>query len=288
MIRFADENTKPLVKSMWKTVFDDKDEYIDLIFSRKYRHENTLVYFDGDIAAASLQMFPYIIRFYGEDIPFYYLAGLCTLPRYRKRGYMGKLILESFAVMRQRGIALSILVPAEEGLFGYYEKYGYTQTFDKGTEPIDMKSICEDYHTDPGLAFAKFDSRYQQHDFRVLKTADDLKTIIDDYLLDGCRHKYNLAAMSRVIDPTFLLEKYAGKNTCANFSLAFADSLIPHDIIYKIGAGKVSVAYDGNSDFEADEKLLTQLLFGYKTEGISPDLRAFFPPHSPTINLMLE
>lgn len=288
MIRFADENTKAVVKSMWKTVFGDKDEYIDLIFSRKYENHNTLVYFDQGVAAASLQMFPYTIRFYGADIPFYYLAGLCTLPQYRNRGFMGKLILESFAIMRRRGIPLSILVPAEEWLFGYYAKYGYAQTFDKGNEALDLKSICEDYHSNPELAFAKFDSQYQQQDFCVLKTAGDLETIVDDYLLDGRPDKYNLAAMSRIIDPVFLLKKYAEKNPHKNFSLLLTDSLIKQNIIYKIHRGKVSLRDDKNYDFASDEKQLIQLLFGYKTEAVSSGFGPYFTTHSPIINLMLE
>lgn len=288
MVRFADENIKPLVKSMWKSVFGDKDEYIDLIFSRKYEHENTLVYFDGGVAAASLQMFPYTIRFYGEAIPFYYLAGLCTLPEYRNRGFMGKLILESFRVMRERNIPLSILVPAEDWLFGYYEKYGFAQTFDRGVEPIDMKTVADDYSIDPELAFNKFNEKYRQQDFCVLKTPDDLKTIIVDYLLDGCPDKYNLAAMSRIIDPRFLLEKYAKKNPASSFKMRVADNATDTKNVYHIDCGLVSLLDVTGYDFELDEKQLVRLLFGYKIEDNPTCFHKFFSSHDPLINLMLE
>lgn len=92
MIQFANEHTMPLVRLMWKTCFGDADDFLDILFKYKYRNENTLIYFDGDKAVASLQMLPYTMTFYGEEIPFAYLAGLCTLPEYRRRGYMDQLI----------------------------------------------------------------------------------------------------------------------------------------------------------------------------------------------------
>ncbi len=288
MIRFSDKNTKPLVKSMWKTVFEDKDEYIDLIFSRKYKHENTLVYFEDNVAVAALQMFPYTIRFYGEVIPFYYLAGLCTLPEYRNRGFMGKLILESFRIMRDRNIPMSILVPAEEWLFGYYEKYGFADTFDRGAEPVAMKTILDNYTIDAGVAFGKFDRDYQQRDFCVLKDADDMKSIIDDYLMDGCPDKYNLAAMSRSIDSLFLLETYARKNTDLTFKIKVVDNVMNSTNVYQINHGTVLSFDKSDYDFEVNEKQFIQLLFGYKIEKKLSLFHKYFPSHNPVINLMLE
>ena len=107
MIQFANEHTMPLVRQMWKTCFGDADDFLDILFKYKYRNENTLIYFDGDKAVASLQMLPYTMTFYGEEIPFAYLAGLCTLPEYRRRGYMDQLIHRAHYVIGERGIPLS-------------------------------------------------------------------------------------------------------------------------------------------------------------------------------------
>ncbi|HBK95633.1 MAG TPA: GNAT family N-acetyltransferase, partial [Porphyromonadaceae bacterium] len=32
---------------MWKTVFGDSDEYMEIYFREKYRNENTLIYFES-------------------------------------------------------------------------------------------------------------------------------------------------------------------------------------------------------------------------------------------------
>lgn len=288
MIQFADENTMLAVRDMWQNVFGDKDEYMNLIFTRKYRHQNTLVYLEQGIPVASLQMFPYNIRFYGETVPFYYLGGLCTLPEYRNRGFMGQLILKSFAVMQERHIPLAILVPAESWLFGYYEKYRFAQTFENSVKPVDISHIAHLYESNPKEAFRYFDKVFQQSDFLVLKTNEDIETIIDDYLLDGCPEKYNLGAMSRLIDPLYLLRKYAAKNQASEFKIKIEDKQIPYFPSYFIKNG-TATSYDGDDvDFVVDEKLLTQLLFGYKMENVQSVFHPYFSSHVPIINLMLE
>jgi len=288
MIKFADNNTKPLVWSMWKTVFGDKDEYIDLIFTEKYKDENTLLYFEENKPVASLQMFPYTIRFYGQPVTFYYLAGLCTLPEYRNKGYMGKLLLESFKVMQERNIALSILVPAEEWLFGYYEKYGYTTTFEKGNQQIDLESLTIYFPNNIDQRFNAFDEIYQQTDFTVLKNKQDLQIIIEEYIQDSKPTKFNLAGMSRVINPLLLLNLYAQKNPYYNFIIKVNDTQLNHSNIYEIKNGIVEISKDKSPLYEVDQNLLTRLLFGYKLNELDTKIALLFEEHNPLINLMLE
>ncbi len=288
MIQFADENTKPLVQSMWKTVFGDKDEYIDLIFTQKYQDENTLIYFDEGKAAASLQMFPYTIRFYGRPVTFYYLAGLCTLPEYRNKGYMGQLIAESFKVMQTRNIPLTILVPAEDWLFGYYEKYGYVKTFDQGEQAIKLDTILKKYTENSDLAFELFDRDYQQDDFIVLKNKDDLKTILEEYVQDGMPPKYNLGGMTRIINVLPLLNIYAATNPTADLTIRVRDEQLQTNQVYKVQNGISELTETENTNLDLDQKLLTRLLFGYKINELSEEYSLFFKEHHPVINLMLE
>ncbi|MDL2214834.1 GNAT family N-acetyltransferase [Dysgonomonas sp. OttesenSCG-928-M03] len=288
MIQFADKNTKPLVRSMWKTVFGDKDEYIDLIFNQKYEDENTLIYFDKGKAVASLQMLPYTIRFYGKPVTFYYQAGLCTLPEYRNKGYMGQLISESFRVMQSRNICLSILVPAEDWLFGYYEKYGYVKTFDQGEQAINLDVILKNYSDNLDRAFEIFDRQYQQDDFIVLKTKDDLKTILEEYVQNGMLPKYNLGGMSRIIDAFPLLNLYAESNPTANFTIRVRDEQLQTNHIYKVQNGISELTETENPDLDLNQKLLTRLLFGYKIDELPKEYTSFFKKHNPVMNLMLE
>jgi len=67
MIQFADDRTKQQVWDMWKTVFGDPDDYMEIYFRYKYRNENTLLYIEDGKAVSSLQMLPYQFTFCGTE-----------------------------------------------------------------------------------------------------------------------------------------------------------------------------------------------------------------------------
>lgn len=288
MIRFADEQTTPLVRRMWKECFEDTDEFLDLHFSQKYKPENTLIFFEDDKLVASLQMFPYTITFYGEKIPFYYLAGLCTLPEYRGRGYMAKLIDESHKVMCDREIPLSILVPAEQSLFGYYERFGYEQVFEESKEPVySLKKILDAF---PVIndAYWAFNALYRTKDFCVQKSFSDFLAIVEEQKMDGFPVKYNIAGMARIMDETWLLNLYADKNHSVETHIKISDSLLGEDVIFTITRGYAECMGAEGFDLEVDIRLLCRLLFGYKTNELPEKYEKLFPVHHPIMNFMLE
>jgi predicted acetyltransferase len=290
MIQFANPHTRPAVRNIWKEVFGDDDVYMDLYFAEKYEDENTLVAVeDNNKVVASLQMLPYEITFYGSKIPFYYLAGLSTLPDYRGRGLMAQLILKSHELMLQRHIPLSILVPAERSLFAYYARFGYAQTFRKnyiGFE-FSVKEIWKNSR-DENEAYQIFDKTYNQHDFCVQKSFSDFKTIIQQENNEDFQPKLNLSGLARIIDPELLLHLYAKKHPENKFLVELQDIQFGRKLI-SVENGSSKLIY-GNfpPDFKVDEKLLVQLLFGFRTHFMTDPFRSLFPNHNPIMNYMLE
>lgn len=285
MIVFSDRSLTATVRSIWKTVFEDTDEYIDLFFSRQYKPENTLIYFEENTPVATLQMVEYSISFYGEIIPFYYLVGLSTLPEYRGKGYMGELIERAHKVMQKRGIHLSILVPAEESLFGYYERFGYQQISEERNTPLDLKEhlVCyEDWET----IYNDFDVIYNERDFCVQKSYCDFITIVDELNLaekDGDPlPKTNLASMAKIIDIDYFLSLYALGNPDKEVVI----HIIGRDM-YRIANGRI-IETSKEPDLVVNESQLCGLLFGFRTEGLDPAIYELFPQRQVIINLMLE
>jgi len=288
MIQFANDGNAHLVRDMWKTCFGDSDEFLDILFHYKYENRNTLIYFEGEKAVASLQMIPYTITFYGEEIPFAYLAGLCTLPEYRRKGYMAKLIHEAHRIIASRGIALSILIPAEEWLYGFYENYGYIQTFSKDDNAIPLKEILDTY-PDEKDAYREFNRLYRALDFCVQKSETDFEAIKKDFILDGCPVKTNLSGMARIIDAWSLLKLYAARNPLKSFRIEVTgqDSGASLYLIEK-GKAELILRSDKEPDMKVSEKLLCRLLFGYKLDKEGMPIQDYFENHYPIMNLMLE
>ena len=291
MIAFATNQTMPLVWKMWKTCFGDSDEYMELYFREKYCDENTLIYFDDHQAVASLQMLPYIFTFHQTEIPIAYFSGLCTLPEARKKGFMAALIRQAFEVLQQRQIPLAVLVPQEDWLLRFYDKFGFAQTFDAGTKEIlSLKQLWEKYPDDLPAAYREFDNYFRKQDMTVQKTFDDFRAIMEEAKLFDFPPKANLRGMSRIIDAEKLLTVFARRYPEKTFSFSLSDAEIPKNRTnFSFRNGLVESNHDNErTKHSLDIRPLTQLLLGYHTSQTPEPFRSLFPEKIPQMNYMLE
>lgn len=112
------------VAALWRQCFpEDSAAYVTWYFDTVYEARNTLALFDGQHLCSSLQLNPYPLRLRGRTLDAAAMAGVDTDPAYRRRGLAGELIRAAFALMRERGQAMSFLYPFRES---FYEAYGYT------------------------------------------------------------------------------------------------------------------------------------------------------------------
>jgi predicted acetyltransferase len=276
---------------MWKTVFGDSDAYMDIYFREKYRDERTLVYMEGDKAAASLQMLPYRFTFCDVEIPAVYISGASTLPEARKKGYMHQLLLKSFDEMAKNNIPLSILVPQEEWLLRFYEKYGYAQTFDAGTEELpSLKTLLDRHLQNRDAAYGEFDSWFRSKDMTVQKTADDFRAIVEEAQLFDFPPKKNLTGMARIIDVERLLSVFAKKYDEISFSVTVSDEIIQNNNANFLINNGLAIKNTKLAEpiLHFDIRELTQLLFGYHTSKREKLLHSLFPEKVPQMNFMLE
>lgn len=121
--------TKKEVKKLWKLCFNDSDEFVEMYFRLRYNSETTMTIQSGNKIVSSLQMPYYPMTFEGAEIQTAYISGACTHPDFRGKGVMAQLLAESFSRMVQKNIPLSILIPANPGLYDYYAKTGYAPAF---------------------------------------------------------------------------------------------------------------------------------------------------------------
>lgn len=298
MIQFADEKRRSQVREMWKSVFGDPDNYIDLYFHHKYRHQDTLLYMEGDKAVASLQMLLYQFTFCGTEIPVIYLSGVATLPAHRKKGYVRQLLTRSFEEAFQRDVPLMLLVPQEEWLLKFYDKYGFAQTFDSGTEPLlSLKALIEKYRDDLPTAFGEFDAFFRQKDMTVQKSFDDFRAIVEEAALYDFPAKRNLMGMARVIDAERMLSLFAAYYKGKSFSLSLHDELIEqNNALFTISKGEIkrelpfneSGSLVGEECMAVDVRELAQLLLGYHTSEKKALLHTLFPEKIAQMHFMLE
>lgn len=292
MIQFANDSTKQQVWDMWKSVFGDSDEYMQIYFRHKYRNENTLIYFENDIAASSLQMLPYKFTFCGTEIEIIYLSGVSTLNDYRGKGYARELLLKSFEVAKERNIPLVLLVPQEDRLLSFYEKYGFAQTFDRGSEELyTLKNIIDNNEGDLLKAYQEFDSIFRNEDMTVQKSQSDFNAIVEEFALFSYPGYMNLRGMARIIDAELLLSLFADKYKEKSFTVSVNDDILnANNTLFSVSSGKV---IKNSPDIvqpllRLDIREFAQVLMGYHTSEKGDPISSLFPEKTPVMNLMLE
>lgn len=301
MIRFADEITRPQVRRMWKTVFGDPDDYMETYFRHKYHDENTLVYVEEGKVVASLQMLSYGFTFCGTEIPIIYLSGVSTLPQYRRKGYVRQLLVRSFEEAAHRDVPLMLLVPQEEWLLKFYDRYGFAQTFDTGEEELpSLKALIEKHPGDLLAASKEFDDFFRQNDMTIQKSFDDFHAMIEEAALFNFPEKRSLIGMARVIDAERLLSLFAARYGGKSFSITVHDELVEsNNALFTVADGKVDKRFPRNESDVPDGQVaqpalttnireLAELLLGYHTSEKKYPLNTLFPEKQPQMHFMLE
>ncbi len=292
MIQFAEDSTKQLIWDMWKTVFGDSDDYMQIYFKHKYRNENTLIYFEDDKAAASLQMLDYQFTYCGQEIPVYYLSGVSTIAEFRGKGYARKLLLKSFEVAQERNIPLVILVPQERWLLNFYEKFGFAQTFDSGKELlISLKKIIDDNEDNLYNAYKEFDALYRNEDMTVQKSYKDFLAIAEEARLFGFPSKKNLIGMSRIIDAEQIVNLFARMYRNKSFTVSVRDELLKdNNTEFIISSGKVQKGISKiiQPHLDLNIREFTQAIMGFHTSEKNSTISTIFPEKRAIMNFMLE
>ncbi len=137
MIRFAEPGDRPRLMALWALIFGDPPEAVEGYFARRHEDENMLVSVEDGILCGMLSMLPMTLIARGAEYPARYVYAVATDPAFRGRGVATELLFRAHEEMAARGDAASVLVPASEGLFGYYAKRGYRTAFS-----IDVKDYA--------------------------------------------------------------------------------------------------------------------------------------------------
>lgn len=118
----AVKTQRELVK-LWSEVFGDEEGYIKLILPYLTHFDCYAIEEKGEIVSA-MYLLPCHIKCGNKVYNGRYLYAAATYEKSRKNGYMSTLIREAIEELRDR-IDFISLVPANEGLYSYYSRFGF-------------------------------------------------------------------------------------------------------------------------------------------------------------------
>jgi hypothetical protein len=128
------------VRHLMKTVFNDRDEALDIFFAHVYVPTgNYCRCHEGQVVSAA-QALPYRLLYHGEESDAVYLYAVGTLPDWRGQHLIARLFKYLHRGLLCQGKAFSTLLIEQEGLQEMYEKLGYAQV---GIAPLQDENVVE-------------------------------------------------------------------------------------------------------------------------------------------------
>lgn len=111
----------PQLRQLWKACFGDTDSFLDLFFSAAYAPERSLVVLQGNTLCGGAYWFDCSM----ENKRLAYVYAVAISPARQGKG-LGTALMDAIHTrLRALGYDGILLVPGDEGLRRYYERFGY-------------------------------------------------------------------------------------------------------------------------------------------------------------------
>ncbi len=187
------------LKKLWFDTFGDDEEYVRLFFEREYCPTECFAeIIDGEVVSALYLLKGYIfdgnVAYEGR-----YLYAAATAEEQRGNGIMSSLIEEAKQYAQSNSISFISLLPADEGLYGYYARFGFEAVMNNIVSKVDVlgenteiKEIDSEAYFEirrnisvPFFHFGESELRYAAEclkyaGYRFIKNSDNSCYIIND------------------------------------------------------------------------------------------------------------
>lgn len=121
-IRQVEPNYKEQAKRLWMYCFGMSEEVVERILSDIFKPDICLGAFIENDLVACLYILPFEIYFFQNSMKMGGIAGVATLPEYRRHYCARNLLIKALEVMKTRGQIFSMLAPFS---YSFYRKYGW-------------------------------------------------------------------------------------------------------------------------------------------------------------------
>lgn len=181
------------IKKIWTECFKDPKDYVEMYFDQVYRDDEAMLLIDqAGAPVSSLLLQNYRMSFHGQEPAVSYIAGAATRRSKRGQGYMSRLMVDALKESARRGDMLCSLIPADEALYFFYRRYGFSTVFytkeQRFTAFHSFPVKGEYHHVDDEMSddvWCAFDRFQHKRKCYVLHSRRDFYNILADLKSDG-------------------------------------------------------------------------------------------------------
>lgn len=121
IIKHPDPQHKSGLSALWQEAFQEPEESFLLFYDTAFSSHRAMVCLEENTVVAALYWFDCL----WGDKKVAYIYAVATRLSHRGQGLCNKLMAKTHEILKERTYHGAILVPAEDSLFGFYEKMGY-------------------------------------------------------------------------------------------------------------------------------------------------------------------
>lgn len=232
------ERIKEETISLWRDTFHDPEAFIELYFSRVFKPEYNVTCQLNQHTVAALQTLPYQLKYYNKEVKTAYISGVSVREEYRKQNLGAGLMSQAHFRLYHKDVVFATLIPAEEWLYDWYARCGYTQHITCTPPPADVDA----------MDFDTFDRWQRSKPCIVLHDKEGFDIVKEDFRIaqaidpDAKRQQNDIPSMIRIINAEMALTLYAGCHPEKEENIrVYNDSDIPmNNIYFCIKKGKVT------------------------------------------------
>ena len=153
ILRYGKLKDIPELKKIWADVFKDSAEFINWFFEERFVPDLCYVCEENGKIVSCLYGYPITLNVKGVPVKTVSVSGVATLPEFRRKGIMKKLLKEYLGEIKEKGYPLVILTAENPEI---YKPLGFVHITDAffGYEFCGEKQkVTENCHGDKYLSF---------------------------------------------------------------------------------------------------------------------------------------
>ena len=228
----VEERKREGARQLMKTVFNDRDEALDIFFSHVYSTAGNYCRCEEGQVVSAAQALPYRLLYHGQLADTVYLYAVGTMPEFRGRHLISRLFKYMHRGLLCQGRIFSTLLIEQEGLQQMYEKLGYAQV---GNAPLQDENVVEN-------GFAAYDQWQRSQPCVLLQDEHNWETLQVYSRFDKSYYlvKPHYKGMVRVVNVMEALRLYAATHPEQSLTLQVTgdEHISENNGCYAIGDGK--------------------------------------------------
>ena len=176
----------PAAEAMWRDIFEESPAFASYYFAHRFSPEHAFGTFEDDRLVAMAHGRPTTILIEGRPYKALLIAGVATLPEYRKQGLMHKLMTLLTGQAEACGFSCCYLHPVAETL---YASLGFRNGTDALIVHSDETRAHEPYvlsdRFDADAMLSVYHALQQTHSGMELRDEAELNMVFADYAIDN-------------------------------------------------------------------------------------------------------